>query len=356
MEKIDEKYISNAVDELTRVIGVKEFVNKDRLYSLVHQNKINECILEIARYLGLPIRINLSFISDSYSRSDNSFSSQNLVTTNQHGRGNGGVVAQVSIPSYPPLYGTESMKNMLINIKVSEGSKRVASAFVAVMAHELSHIVLHCLYHKEKDNEYYTDITAMMLGFNDVVSDGRVIVTTDTKHFGNQTQTTTHTTTYGYLDNDQFYFANQKIRLLINKHREEKRNCSKKVKTFKAFIEKNKKMLVRFKSALQYVDAHSPKSMTAIEGGWVVNLHHPEYLTGFDSSIKSAEKILIKSKDFISELDLYNGNTLGALNQLMREIDTSYVDMDKKSIQIANDTRLLKRYLSFFNKIKLSFV
>jgi len=153
---IDKKYISNAIDELIKLLGIKEEVPIQMILDPFHAGKVKESIETIANYLGLPIAVNLSYVPAGYQKrnSGNRFESSALAKTNHAGRGVEGITAQVSIPSYLPLYGASGLQGFPISVKISDNCRRYPQTFVAVMAHELSHIVLHSLWHKEKDNEF----------------------------------------------------------------------------------------------------------------------------------------------------------------------------------------------------------
>jgi Zn-dependent peptidase ImmA (M78 family) len=62
-----------------------------------------------------------------------------------------------------------NLNNFPINVWISENCKDKPETFMTIMAHELSHVLLHSLRHKEMDNEIYTDITAILLGFSVVI-------------------------------------------------------------------------------------------------------------------------------------------------------------------------------------------
>jgi hypothetical protein len=92
------------------------------------------------------------------------------------------------------LYGTSGLDKFVIQIRVSENCCESPDAFLAVMAHELSHVLLASLWHPNKNSELHTDLVPLLLGFREIARLGRKIVRTATE--GNIIRT--HTTTYGY--------------------------------------------------------------------------------------------------------------------------------------------------------------
>lgn len=67
------------------------------------------------------------------------------------------------------------------------------------MAHELSHVLLYSLMHPQKDNEFYTDLVAMLLGLSQVIEKGRKIK--KVRELGDMTET--QIIIYGYLSDDE---------------------------------------------------------------------------------------------------------------------------------------------------------
>jgi hypothetical protein len=194
MDEVRNDYIDKALGELIPTLGVKDFFDDQELISLIHAKKIKECIKAIASQLGLPIEINISWVPKGYRPSTNTtandgFKSTHIVKTGENNRGTAAITAQVSIPPSLPLYGSPSMVNFPINVRLSENCADNPATLIGVMAHELSHILLYSLWHKEKENEFYTDLTAMLLGFAEIMKTGRKVIKTTTT----RTETTTTT-------------------------------------------------------------------------------------------------------------------------------------------------------------------
>ena len=206
MDGIKNDYIEKALNELIPTFGVKESIEPKKFISLIRSKKVKEGIKEIALSLGLPIQINISYVPRGY-RPDNKdvFQSTQLVKT-EIGRGSEGITAQVTIPSDLPMYGASRMVNFPINVRLSENCADNPETLISVMAHELSHIVLHSIFHKEKENEFYTDLTAMLLGFADIMKIGRKVIKTSSEY----------ERVVGYEFQYSYYLhANYNIRILI---------------------------------------------------------------------------------------------------------------------------------------------
>jgi hypothetical protein len=75
--------------------------------------------------------------------------------------------AWISIPHLMPLYGMPGFEDVLVTMHVQKSFLRESplEAVVAVMAHELSHVVLKGIGHRLRQEEMAVDLTAMILGY-----------------------------------------------------------------------------------------------------------------------------------------------------------------------------------------------
>jgi len=358
MDEVDNKYIGNTIDSLLNSIGIKEPVDSWKILSLIRSNKVREATEEIATYLGLPVKINLSYVPEGY-RPNNTdgFQSNHLVKTDWRGRGVSGITAQVSIPSNLPLYGTPSMVNFPVNMSVSENCSNNPMTLTSIIAHELSHIVLYSIMHKEKDNEFYTDLTAMILGFSRVMRVGREVVTTDSvTHEGllsNSTTATTQTTTYGYLSDNNSNFAYDKIEEILKKYRNNKDLLLKKIKTAEKELEKQKKDTVFFRNYLNYLDKNLPKKISQQDGIWIANFHQGDYTDEFNLSVKRTENEFKQFASLVNGLKHYTNYRFEEIKKAETKFLESVADTNSKHDQIRGAVMILKKYIPIIQRFQI---
>jgi len=350
MERIDNTYIENAIVSLERTIGVKDQVDDQRLTSLLASNKVKECITEIARYLGLPIQVDLSYVPKGYrSGSTDNFSTTNIVKKAQGGSGSQGITAQVLIPEWLPLYGTPGFENFPIRVKISEDCTDSPTTFITVMAHELSHVVLHSFRHKEKDNEVYTDLTAMMFGFSAVMNSGRKIVKT-TQYFGG---TETQTTTYGYLSDEQAAFAYGRIEWILSKYWEQRVVLMQEVTKLENMAKEGKKTMAQFQKYLAYVDRNLNQKMSQEDAYRICAFHQAGYTDEFEQVARRTETELQRVNTFLANLNHYNESLLGTIKQYEERVQAVAGDLASKQHELRGDAAVLKRHVSFVYRLKV---
>jgi len=370
MNEVNNEYIAKALNELVPTIGIKEFIDHKKLVSLIKDKKVKEAIKIIALYLGLPIEVKISYVPNGYRPvsndgfqsthfSNDGFQSTHLVKTDIHNKGVGGITAQVSIPSTLPFYNTPGMINFPINIKLSENCSENPETLITVMAHELSHIVLHSLWHREKDNEFYTDLTAMILGFAKVMKIGRKVIKTDSftsQGFLSSTTTThTETTTYGYLSDSNFSFALNKIKKGLSKQKSEKNRLVSKLKRYKKQLDKTKKLSFYFDKYLENLDKNFNQNISQSDGLKISSFHQPGYTDNFLSVINNSDIKFSKYLSYVETINNYTEQRITTMQEYEKQLKISISELEKQQSMLKKDINVLKKYTSLIFKLKLMF-
>ncbi|MDP1883803.1 MAG: hypothetical protein Q8L10_00370 [Candidatus Moranbacteria bacterium] len=100
-------------------------------------------------------------------------------------------------PRYFPLYGTREFTEMKILMFIFRRIVRTSlEIFIYSISHELSHVILAMSNHPLRNNEVAVDLTAMILGFSDIIRIGRK---------------SESIASCGYLDDRQFKLAYEEI-------------------------------------------------------------------------------------------------------------------------------------------------
>ena len=362
--KIDEKYINNAIKELTDQLGVRGSIPKATVRNLLSVGRVKESIEIIANYLGLPITVNLSYVEANYNRSNagNRFDSSALAETGDTGQGIGGIVAQVIIPSYLPLFGTPGMQGLPISVKVSSNCQEHPQAFLTIMAHELSHIVLHSVLHTKKDNEFYTDLTAMILGFSDVMRNGRKVVKTSQNSMLAGTTIVTNTTTYGYLSDELFDFAYQQIKDIlkgnIGLYEKIRKEALQRRTIYRKQFTSYKQQIYKFKKFIEYVDRHPNKRYREEDIPKIIQFHQTDYTNKFEAILKSNMGKLQEVNDLSAKLikhsRYYNSSRLDSARKLLRQLNDISSHLGKESELLASDISVLDKYVGFLGRFQIS--
>ena len=366
MDRIDNKYINGAIDELVGSLGIKESIPIKTIREPFCAGKVKESIETMANYLGLPIVVNLQYVPATYQRRNieggntgDGFESSSLVKTDSAGRGIEGITAQVSIPSYLPFYGTPKLQGFRISVKISDNCRKHPETFIALMAHELSHVLLHSLWHKEKNNEIYTDLAAMILGFSAVINTGRKVV--ETQNYGTFSQTST--TTYGYLSDKQFYFAlNRAKRILQDKTtswNDLKGRTLQKLTACKKQLHLYRKMLYELNKFIEYLDKNPERKIRKEDVPKVIEIHGPNYIERFASALRNNEKKLkevefLYSDRFKHPHHHYTMQRLDSLRMFCENLNALVLDFTSESDLVSNDVAILRRCFSFFDRLKIS--
>jgi len=357
MEGITTDYIKDAIVNLVGMVGLKDNADEQRLVKLLRKNEVKECIQEIAKCLGIPITIRLSWVPQGYKTDGvNYYGSKGLVTTSRSvegWKGTEGITAQVSVPSSLPLYGTKGLNDFPIDVQVSKGCTNNPLTFIAVMAHELSHVLLHSLFYKEADNEIYTDLTAMILGFADITKDGRVVVSETVT----TNQTTTQTTTYGYLSDSQFNFAYNEITKQKYKYQQIKTKLDENLTKLQNKVTSITQLIntcdKKFQLYLMYLDKSFNTKIDPTDLPKLSAFHQTNYLKNVQSEILDIEN---KARELIALTTApcrYNNSYIGEVDQYTKEIQALEFAIDREKNQLNEDMAILKNYMSFRYRLKI---
>jgi hypothetical protein len=186
-------------EELDRTIGVKSPMAFQSLAELHASGDHGGLCRAIGVHMGLPNAVRIVSTTERQR-----FTTRALSTTNAEGRGTHGIVAQVSIPPNLPMYGTAAFAAHVVDLLLGkEFVTATPYTAIAVLAHELSHVLLYALKHPRRESEPFTDLVPIVLGFGQIVERGRVVSTSEIR--GNTEFSSK--VTYGYLSDDEFEFA-----------------------------------------------------------------------------------------------------------------------------------------------------
>lgn len=341
-DNLSNNDISNAVDELVTCLGVKDQTPYQDLLALLRKKDTQGCVQEIASRLGLPIQISLSYVPKDFKGGDtNRFHTEQLARTDWTGRGIGGITAQVAIPEHLPMYGSKALEGYLIRVRVSENCQEYPATFIAVMAHELSHVLLRSLIHPQKDSELHTDLVPILLGFRDIVERGRKTVESTAR--GNVT--TTRKTTYGYLTDSQFRFAYDKVGTMLEGHKRDKERLLEQVAQVRRKLQGGTRRLAKFRNYLQYIDKHPRKNMRGEHGSKLVECHGLDYTRGWEIAITQGKSTLEGAEAFVRPVRHYTSRTVEQLSEYARRVSETSGQFDDLVGAITADLRILRGYV-----------
>ncbi len=353
-DRLSNDEIITALNELINCFGVKEDMPSDALLDLLRKKKIEECVQEIATRLSLPIRISLSYVPKDF-RPDNTdgFCSSALSRTDWTGRGIEGITAQVSIPQHLPMFGTSGLQDYPIRVRVSENCHAHPDTFVAIMAHELSHVLLASLMSPYKDSELHADLVPILLGFRNAVRRGRKRIESTT----NGNTTTTRTTTYGYLTDSQFELACSYVAQVIERHQREKKNLKKVMKQLQHRLKKALRSFVTFRDYFKYLDRKPPDKMRPEHAQRVVQLHAQDYSREWEARIAEARRIYDAAESFVLDLNHYTSNAIERVKTHTQAVELATVELGEitkaiiKDVRI-KDVRIIRRYVGIIYRLR----
>jgi len=334
---ISKREIKSIIEEIELTFGIKDAIDVDQLNNLLVNNKIKEVVETIGKQLGLPVSFNVQ-LSDKFETSQ---------LAKKYKSGVESITAQVLIPGNLPFYGTKELVNYPITVKISGNCFQQPESFFMVLSHELSHVLLHSIRSKEKDNEIYTDISAMMLGFVSVYDKGRKV----SKESQFLMYKSVETTTYGYLSDEQFEFAQGQISLKLQKIRKEKENLINKITSFRNLSIKCKKRMLLFNDLLDFISKNHNLHFSQVDALKITTFFQMGYLDRFESAQDNLKHRVLKIESQF-ENSFANLTNLGTY---FEEIEKIVLEEKELNRQVEDNISTIIKYLPLSYKIRKVF-
>jgi hypothetical protein len=235
-------------------------------------------------------------------------------------------------------------------VKISENITEYPATFIAMMAHELSHILLYSLQHDKKENEVYTDITAMLLGFSEIMSDGRKTTDEYTQHSLLSTTTVTETVTYGYLTDSNFKFAHKRIREILSQNKKAKIEFIKQSRFLHKQLETIKRNLLKFKNYIGFLDTSHKTDIEQKDAQKIVSFHQFGYFGEIENFVNLFEKELTKKENHKTTAHYFRG----LFDNLNKDLATMTSEIKQKRESFEKDLGVLKRNVDFLTKLNIT--
>lgn len=334
---LDETTIVAWVDQLARGLGVRESVSLPELLQLLRDGNRELCAEVIARQLLLPVTVRLLYTTQ--------FDSNQLCRTGPSGQGEESICAQVPIPVDLPLFGSSSLTGFPITVKVSPSHGEDYDTWITVICHELSHVVLFSVRHPQARNEVFTDLTAMVLGFSEIMRTGRK----STRISDGEHKTREET---GYLPDPEFEWAYGRICQLLARYRESKGRVASRVASADTLVDACERTLFKFRRYLEYVDKNRPTSMKKEDAFKVLTLHQPGYADDIEQLISSCKAGLADAAVFLKGLRHYTDRSLSRLGDCSAQIDQLCSRLDRARDSLATDVKTLGNYVGVVYKVR----
>jgi hypothetical protein len=206
------------------------------------------------------------------------------------------------------------------------------------MVHELSHVLLNSLMHKEKSNEIYCDLVGVVLGFSDIIKIGRVVVKSST--FNDVIHT--ETTTYGYISYKQFIFAGKIVKKYLKKCKKSNKKYIRRVGKYNKQLNKIRINSDKLKNYWGKLNKNIPKNISKEDGLKIQKLYQYGYFEDTESVIKMCDSNISYFRNLLNNNTHYPGNYMEKIEAKNVELNGIINGLGEK---LNNDIKVLKRYI-----------
>lgn len=164
---MNHREIEKAIKELVNFFSINDSIDEYELLELLKNGKRLECARKMAQYFKLPVKVKLLDEQEPGGPR-----SHNLVRTDKKGHEVQGVAAQVLDLQDVPSFLSKELEGHVVKIVVSKDYGPHPRSFLAVLAHEMAHVVLETMEYPKRESEEVVDLAAMVMGFSDILKSG----------------------------------------------------------------------------------------------------------------------------------------------------------------------------------------
>lgn len=334
--------ILDYINELDSFFGVRDPVPTGPLFDFHRRSEMKELVDAIAAHMNIRARFQISVASK-----DVRFRSHHLVVTDDDGRGVDGIEAQVAIPSNLPLYGSSELATCSINIVMSLGFPKTGTYnAITILAHELSHVLLHSLRHPYRESEVFTDLVPIALGFGEIVKHGRKTSVTEEDGTG----THVRTNTYGYLSDADFSKVMKQVVFLRDSRQERVRYLIENIEQIESMAADTERILGRFAELKQELDTRRGR-VRKEDVELIVAMHSADFTSTIETVAHGAKGKASDAKTFLKTMS----NSKLARDELkMREkpCSTAKSRLRVELTQLESDVLRLARNCGFWHRLR----
>jgi len=343
------KYIECAIDDLVKTLGIAEPIDPYDYLQLAKEEKYAACIRAIAKQYQLPASFRIKILPKGYKRNSQKFKTTGLSETDESGRGRDSIVAQVHIPANVPLYGSPRVRDLKIEVVIGKECCEYPGTFLYIMTHEIAHLLLETLKHPEKNNEVYADLLPLVLGFSRFAKIGRKVEKTNT-NFDNST--TTFTTTYGYLTDEHFDVAIEKLNCILNDYKSQVKIINNRMVALDKKVRELNEDIFMISNLKEELLANSKKRITAEDSQSLVRIYDAGYIDKFSAVLNLSNSIMQTNEKHYKGLTYFNNKTNDRINEIDSETKVALQKLDEALTNAKKDIKVLENNLNFKSKLR----
>jgi len=355
--RIDDSYLDIALHNLMDYFGIVDEIDHNLLLNNIRKGRVEEAVKMIAQQYGLPIKVNIIYVSEHYKDKNSSkFTTTQMTKRDREYPGSEGITAQVEIPGNLPFFGSRDLENYPITVKICKRITEFPASFALIMAHEFAHVLLSSLSHCEKSNEFYTDLTALVFGFRSVFLEGSKAVTHSSSYstIYHQQKTTETIIEYGYLSTQQLNNAIATINSILFDYTENVIVTNRCVEEYVSKLQLMRKLARKFRFYHNEITKTKLTKLKQSDADAISSFYHPNFYDELFESISSKEKFLTGFKH--EGYRLKKGNKYPkTMEKRVKKIKCRMETLDEEIEQLKHNIRVINRNLNLIKRFRLSF-
>jgi len=185
----------------------------------------------------------------------------------------------------------------------------------------------------------------MILGYSAIIKNGRKVTKTISE--GNLT------TTYGYLTDEHFEYAYNKIYKILTKYERLEQEFQAKFDEYGHLVINFQRQLLQFDKLFRDIPNKNQNLLQKNDVTKIMNLFQPGYIDEIKTILKINEQNLIDFKQFTIDKTHYTSKYLEQLTEKTDQLKTLILSFRKRYKLLDEDVHLLRRCASSTYKFKV---
>ena len=331
-------FIDKAIDDLFTTIWVREYIDIKAILEKWKSWTDNLCKF-IANNLWLDLNFQIEYVDDIFFRTKQmSTQGESLVW----------LKAQIELPSNIENLSWNNVTWTIIKVKILKEKNDNVLSLATILVHELSHIILYLNKSNQKENEYYTDLTGMMLWFKELFKIGRKSIKYTQIRSILETQTKKTVITYGYLNDEEFEFACTKISNILSGYYEIENQLTIIKKKLSDNINLSKRHLISLEKILIVV----PKNIAENDFLKIKDYYDINFIDKYKIFLHKEEKIVWKMEKLLEH------KKIGITKELIKDIKDNiirWMELEKEIKKNIYDIKKAKNEIIVSSKKNILF-
>jgi hypothetical protein len=191
----------------------------------------------------------------------------------------------------------------------------------------------------------------MVMGFALVMEYGRKVE----RQWSDGERRYTQTTTYGYLNDDQFHFARDQMNKILTRYQEMKQQILSDANRLRKICSKSDQTLKKIYAYLEYMDQNHKCNIRPKDAKLIVSFHQSGYFERYEKDLSIAKTISGKTiESYSRHYPQITREFSGQIKKTAEEIKAVLKKSNEQESTMSGDLKVLKKYVGLRYRLNMA--